>query len=86
MHVKRRSAERSEAAAFRVIGRGGNPARYLKNKGIETEHVPKVTEGRPHVVDKIVDGDVDPRDDSGKEVIRRLVDASRRLGSDVPLV
>ena len=32
---------------------------YLTNKGIPTEHVLKVTEGRPHVVDKIVDGEVD---------------------------
>ena len=32
---------------------------YLEKKGIETEHVLKVTEGRPHVVDKIVDGEVD---------------------------
>jgi len=37
----------------------GGTHQYLKNKGIETEHVLKVTEGRPHVVDKIVDGEVD---------------------------
>jgi carbamoyl-phosphate synthase large subunit len=32
--------------------------RYLANKGIETQLVQKVTEGRPNIVDKIVDGKI----------------------------
>jgi len=51
-------AKRLRAMGFRVVATGGTH-RYLANKGIETEHVLKVTEGRPHVVDKIVDGEVD---------------------------
>ena len=51
-------AKRLRALGFRVVATGGTH-RYLANKGIETEHVLKVTEGRPHVVDKIVDGKVD---------------------------
>ena len=51
-------AKRLRALGFRIVATGGTH-HYLKNKGIETEHVLKVTEGRPHVVDKIVDGEVD---------------------------
>jgi carbamoyl-phosphate synthase large subunit len=51
-------AKRLLALGFRIVTTGGTH-RYLTNKGIETEHVLKVTEGRPHVVDKIVDGEVD---------------------------
>ncbi len=51
-------AKRLKALGFRIVATGGTH-QYLKNKGIDTEHVLKVTEGRPHVVDKIVDGDVD---------------------------
>ncbi|HET9035574.1 MAG TPA: carbamoyl-phosphate synthase large subunit [Myxococcaceae bacterium] len=51
-------AKRLKALGFRIVATGGT-YRYLEKKGIETEHVLKVTEGRPHVVDKIVDGEVD---------------------------
>ncbi|HVP59181.1 MAG TPA: carbamoyl-phosphate synthase large subunit [Myxococcaceae bacterium] len=51
-------AKRLRALGFRIVATGGTH-RYLVNKGIPTEHVLKVTEGRPHVVDKIVDGEVD---------------------------
>ena len=51
-------AKRLRALGFRLVATGGTH-RYLKNKGIEIEHVLKVTEGRPHVVDKIVDGEID---------------------------
>ncbi len=51
-------AKRLRALGFRIVATGGTH-RYLLNKGIPTEHVLKVTEGRPHVVDKIVDGEVD---------------------------
>ncbi len=50
--------KRLRALGFRILATGGTH-RYLTNKGIPTEHVLKVTEGRPHVVDKIVDGKVD---------------------------
>jgi carbamoyl-phosphate synthase large subunit len=32
--------------------------KYLKGKGVQTELVLKVTEGRPNIVDKIVDGEI----------------------------
>ncbi|MGZ6077547.1 MAG: carbamoyl-phosphate synthase large subunit, partial [Myxococcaceae bacterium] len=50
--------KRLRALGFRILATGGTH-HYLTNKGIPTEHVLKVTEGRPHVVDKIVDGEVD---------------------------
>jgi len=50
--------KRLRALGFSILATGGTH-RYLTNKGIPTEHVLKVTEGRPHVVDKIVDGEVD---------------------------
>jgi carbamoyl-phosphate synthase large subunit len=42
---------------FKVIATGGT-ADYLGSQGIETERVNKVAQGRPHIVDKIKDGDV----------------------------
>ena len=42
---------------FRVIATGGT-AKYLVEQGVAVERVNKVAEGRPHIVDKIVDGDV----------------------------
>jgi carbamoyl-phosphate synthase large subunit len=50
-------AKRLRALGFTVVATGGTHA-YLKTKGIETERVAKVTEGRPHIVDKIVDGQI----------------------------
>jgi carbamoyl-phosphate synthase large subunit len=43
---------------FRVIATGGT-ADYLKGQGIEVERVNKVAQGRPHIVDRIKDGEVD---------------------------
>jgi carbamoyl-phosphate synthase large subunit len=43
---------------FRVIATGGT-ADYLKSQGIDVERVNKVAQGRPHIVDKIKDGEVD---------------------------
>nr|WP_295370205.1 carbamoyl-phosphate synthase large subunit [uncultured Sphingosinicella sp.] len=43
---------------FRVIATGGT-ADYLQAEGIEVERVNKVAQGRPHIVDKIKDGEVD---------------------------
>ncbi|WP_374412368.1 carbamoyl-phosphate synthase large subunit [Novosphingobium colocasiae] len=45
------------AEGFRVIATGGTQ-KYLADAGLPVERVNKVAEGRPHVVDKIVDGDV----------------------------
>jgi len=42
---------------FRVIATGGTQ-RYLADAGVPVEMVNKVAEGRPHIVDKIVDGEV----------------------------
>ena len=42
---------------FRVIATGGTQS-YLAQQGVDVELVNKVAEGRPHVVDTIIDGDV----------------------------
>ncbi|MFM5954051.1 MAG: carbamoyl-phosphate synthase large subunit, partial [Novosphingobium sp.] len=42
---------------FKVIATGGTQ-RYLADAGLPVERVNKVAEGRPHIVDKIIDGDV----------------------------
>ncbi|MBK8014496.1 MAG: carbamoyl-phosphate synthase large subunit [Deltaproteobacteria bacterium] len=46
------------AMGFEVLATGGTAA-FLEANGIEVERVNKVAEGRPHVVDSIVNGDVD---------------------------
>lgn len=43
---------------FTVIATGGTQA-YLAENGVPVERVNKVAEGRPHIVDRIVDGEVD---------------------------
>ncbi len=45
------------ALGFKVIATGGTQ-RYLVEAGLAVEPVNKVAEGRPHIVDKIIDGDV----------------------------
>jgi carbamoyl-phosphate synthase large subunit len=50
-------ARRLRALGFKLVTTGGTH-QYLATKGIETEKVLKVTEGRPHIVDKIVDGKI----------------------------
>jgi carbamoyl-phosphate synthase large subunit len=47
-------AKRLRALGFSLMATGGTH-RYLLNKGIPNEMVLKVIEGRPHVVDKLVD-------------------------------
>ncbi len=42
---------------FSVIATGGT-ARFLEAEGVSVEQVNKVAEGRPHIVDRIVDGDI----------------------------
>jgi carbamoyl-phosphate synthase large subunit len=43
---------------FRIIATGGTAA-YLAGQGVACEPIHKVHEGRPHVVDRIKNGDVD---------------------------
>jgi carbamoyl-phosphate synthase large subunit len=45
------------ANGFKVIATGGTQV-YLAEAGLPVEKVNKVLEGRPHVVDKIIDGEV----------------------------
>jgi len=42
---------------FSVCATGGT-ADYLQEQGIEVERVNKVAQGRPHIVDKIIDGEI----------------------------
>jgi carbamoyl-phosphate synthase large subunit len=42
---------------FHIVATGGT-ARYLSESGIAVETVNKVAEGRPHIVDRITDGDI----------------------------
>ena len=44
-------------SGFRVIATGGTQ-RFLAAEGLPVERVNKVAEGRPHIVDKIIDGEV----------------------------
>jgi len=43
---------------FRVVATGGTE-KFLSEAGLPVERINKVAEGRPHVVDKIVDRDID---------------------------
>ena len=42
---------------FRIVATGGT-ARYLADAGVVVERVNKVAEGRPHIVDRIIDGEI----------------------------
>jgi carbamoyl-phosphate synthase large subunit len=42
---------------FTIVATGGT-ADYLANEGIQVERVNKVAQGRPHIVDRILDGDI----------------------------
>lgn len=52
------AARLAEKLGFELIATSGT-ADYLTSKGIKVEKVNKVAEGRPHIVDRIIDGDVD---------------------------
>src|SRR3712207_160875 len=43
---------------FRVVATSGT-ADYLSSQGLDVERVNKVAQGRPHIVDKIKDGEID---------------------------
>jgi carbamoyl-phosphate synthase large subunit len=45
------------ALGFTIVATGGT-ARYLADEGVSVEQVNKVAEGRPHIVDRIIDGDI----------------------------
>ncbi|MBG6117099.1 MULTISPECIES: carbamoyl-phosphate synthase large subunit [unclassified Sphingobium] len=51
------AAKKLAAMGFRIIATGGT-ATFLANHGIAVETVNKVAQGRPHIVDRITDGDV----------------------------
>jgi carbamoyl-phosphate synthase large subunit len=42
---------------FRIVATGGTQS-YLAEQGLAVERVNKVAEGQPHIVDKIIDGDI----------------------------
>jgi carbamoyl-phosphate synthase large subunit len=46
------------ALGYRVVATGGT-ADYLTGRGLEVERINKVAQGRPHIVDKIKDGEID---------------------------
>ena len=50
-------AQTLEQNGFRIIATRGT-AQYLKDAGISTEHINKVLEGRPHIVDAITNGEI----------------------------
>lgn len=52
------AARMAEKLGFAIIATSGT-ARYLTQQGIKVEPVNKVAEGRPHIVDRIKDGEVD---------------------------
>ena len=52
------AVQKMAALGFTIIATGGT-ARYLEEQGIAVQPVNKVAEGRPHIVDRITDGDVD---------------------------
>jgi carbamoyl-phosphate synthase large subunit len=45
------------ALGYRVVATGGT-ADYLTRQGLEVERINKVAQGRPHIVDKIKDGEI----------------------------
>ena len=51
------AVQKMAAMGFTIIATGGT-ASYLEGQGIAVERVNKVAEGRPHIVDRITDGDV----------------------------
>ncbi len=52
------AVEKLVELGFAIIATGGTAA-HLKSKGLPVEVVNKVAQGRPHIVDKLLDGDVD---------------------------
>ncbi len=51
------AARLAEKLGFNLIATAGT-TKYLTDKGIKVEKINKVAEGRPHIVDRIKDGDI----------------------------
>jgi carbamoyl-phosphate synthase large subunit len=51
------AARQLVALGFKLIATGGTQ-KYLADAGVPVERVNKVAEGRPHIVDRIIDGEV----------------------------
>jgi carbamoyl-phosphate synthase large subunit len=51
------AAQKLVAMGFTLIATGGTQ-RFLADAGVPVERINKVAEGRPHIVDRIVDGDM----------------------------
>ncbi len=51
------AVQRLERLGFTIMATGGT-ARYLSDAGVRIERINKVAEGRPHIVDRIIDGGV----------------------------
>jgi carbamoyl-phosphate synthase large subunit len=51
------AAHKLVEVGFSLIATGGT-AKFLTEAGVPVEQVNKVAEGRPHIVDKIIDGEV----------------------------
>jgi carbamoyl-phosphate synthase large subunit len=52
------AVEKLVELGFRIIATGGT-AEHLDARGLPVERVNKVAQGRPHIVDRLLDGDVD---------------------------
>ncbi len=52
------AVEKLVELGFSIIATGGTAA-HLQSKGLPVDTVNKVAQGRPHIVDKLLDGDVD---------------------------
>ncbi|VAW03229.1 Carbamoyl-phosphate synthase large chain [hydrothermal vent metagenome] len=52
------AARLAEQLGFNIIATAGT-AEYLTKRGIKVQKINKVAEGRPHIVDRIKDGEVD---------------------------
>ncbi|MDZ7587667.1 MAG: carbamoyl-phosphate synthase large subunit [Parasphingorhabdus sp.] len=51
------AVRQAQELGFKIVATGGT-ADYLAEQGIEIERVNKVAEGRPHIVDRIKDGEI----------------------------
>ncbi len=64
LSVRDADKERLREVAIDLVARGfslvatGGTARFLRHSGIECEHINKVMEGRPHIVDLIKNGEI----------------------------
>jgi len=51
------AVQKMAALGFGIVATGGT-AKFLADAGVVVERVNKVAEGRPHIVDRIIDGDI----------------------------